>query len=738
MTVRQITTASLKQLKNSVIGNPSAKLALARDTAFIHSLVNCLNHPPPSGEPQGSQDDIRIEAAHVISSLSYGSEAALASLLQANALQEIIRSLANPRTLGATALKSALARALRVLATAIVEVAGPTHGTIRTYSPDFRAEAKVALNYLLEFDCLDIYLPLLSDPFTQTAIAIAQLIGAAVRTDAHRSTVIEWLPRLERQKEVKGWRGWERPDMVHVTTVGRHGGWVIRTLIAMIKKRDLKVQEAALNALAALALDNNPVATALAKVPADGTTPTLTLVLSLTKSRVTDVQLAAALCVTNIIRACAANHSGTVDHAAALAVIHVINRILVAPTESAQNQIKACYTLSLLVRDEKDLCLEVHERGVLANLASLVKSITPLEKPSDWDTDEAESRIALREAALMTIASISLFDKVIKREVADNLQLIPVIQSCLSHKSVGTRVAACQCIRALSRDAAVIRTNLTDSGAGLALYQAFKKEDEDLRVTSAALATVCNLVNDFSPLRPIMLSDGLLPRLLRLFEVDDREIRVSVLWALKNLLGKSNLPTKAAVMAHLKWPRLAELVTDPDPQIQEQAFAILRNLADEEEGINLIFACMGDEALASCISIGLDSSNEWVTCETAYVLGNIANGSRSQQDLIFTHPHILDAMHSCMADAKSGIRCPLVSCVLRLLQSNPRRRHDLAEAGFVSTLRHMCDWTGGMSVSISPGGLRHHQINPEDDKDAAILARRVLDLMEPLTIGDML
>ena len=103
----------------------------------------------------------------------------------------------------------------------------------------------------------------------------------------------------------------------------------------------------------------------------------------------------------------------------------------------------------------------------------------------------------------MTIASIALFDRVIKRDLADNAQLIPLFRACLAHKSVGVRVAACQCIRALSRDAAIIRTNLTDSGAGMALYQVFKKEDEDPRVIFAALAVVCNLLNDFSPLRPV-------------------------------------------------------------------------------------------------------------------------------------------------------------------------------------------------------------------------------------------
>lgn len=55
----------------------------------------------------------------------------------------------------------------------------------------------------------------------------------------------------------------------------------------------------------------------------------------------------------------------------------------------------------------------------------------------------------------------------------------------------------------LSRAVAVIRTNVIDSGLGLAVFGIFKKEGEDRHVTNAALAAVCNIVTDFSPLRPV-------------------------------------------------------------------------------------------------------------------------------------------------------------------------------------------------------------------------------------------
>ena len=63
-------------------------------------------------------------------------------------------------------------------------------------------------------------------------------------------------------------------------------------------------------------------------------------------------------------------------------------------------------------------------------------------------------------------------------------------------------------------------------------------------------------------LRPweVMLDDGLMHRLMQLFAMDNQEIRVSVLWAIKNLLAKSNFTTKTMVTKHLQLSHVAEYV----------------------------------------------------------------------------------------------------------------------------------------------------------------------------------
>lgn len=192
-----------------------------------------------------------------------------------------------------------------------------------------------------------------------------------------------------------------------------------------------------------------------------------------------------------------------------------------------------------LVTDDATLCFTAFERGSLDILAALVRSITPAppEKDkdkgkdrdkaaaaaADWDEGEPESVSCLREvrptrflclhslthpppptqAALTATAALSLFDNDIRRAVTSSHLLLPPIHLALTHPHVGTRYAACQCIRALSRAVVVLRTNLVDSGVGLAVLAVLKKEGEDRRVTGAALAAVCNVVNEFSPLREV-------------------------------------------------------------------------------------------------------------------------------------------------------------------------------------------------------------------------------------------
>ncbi|KAH9071040.1 ARM repeat-containing protein [Lactarius deliciosus] len=685
MTVQTVNVSTLKRVKNNVIGNPSAKLGTSRLTSSF--LVKCLNAPEQFEEAAGSQDDIRVEAAQVITSLSYGSPEALRGLLHANAHQAFLYAISRFGPSEPVPIKAAFARALRAIAAACAELVGPSQWGLGNDSSPVRDDAKLALEYFFQLEVLDVYLPLLTDASTRVSMCVAQLLGAALRAPSYRSTVAEWVPPAERTREVpRGRRRWERPETV-APAQSSGGGWVARHLTALLRSRDVKVQETALNALAALAKDNHDVAVHLTKAPVarsgPESPPALVLVLGLCKSRSADVQLAASLCATHIIRATATNHHHPAqpDLNSSLVVLHVMNRMIDSKTESPQSRTKACFVL----------------KGSLAKLSELVRTMTPPPPtdnkiPSEWEEDEPESLCRLREAALTAIAVLSLADNDIRRDVTDVQRLLPPLATALTHRHTGVRYAACQCVRALSRSVAVTRTSLVDSGLGTALFAVFTKEDEDRRVVHAALAA-------YSPLRAPFLEQGVAARLARLLHSSHAELRLSALWALKNLVYKCTPDTKRALY-------------------------LLRNFADCEDDVDAVFEALGAERLLGALASALEARDADVVLQAAYTLANLANGHVQRQALILAHAQLLHSLRSALVDAPADARCAALGAVVELAWGAPQLR----AAGIEGTLRHLVEFGGG---GVPGGGVAGAV-----EREVRERARRALEEMERVVVED--
>ncbi|KAJ3568008.1 hypothetical protein NP233_g5999 [Leucocoprinus birnbaumii] len=705
MTVVPVNVASLKKVKNSVIGNPSAKKQLAQDALLIQTLIACLNphpyHEPHESSPRAEDDALRIEAAHVIASLA-SSEDALATLLDHEAPHAFLVAVSYLQPTDSISLRSAIVRGLRSLTMAMADIAGPSQWGLKSNKSKIRNRAKDGLSYLFQTESLDIYLPLLTDSSTQISISIAQIAAFAVRTLDHRKALAEWLPPEDRLKEAKvSRRGWEKTSVVNVNAPSRQGGWLVRHLTTLLSSRDSKLQEAALLALAALAKDNANVAGVLARPDRDHP-PVLSMIVPLIKSRNTDTQLAAALCVTHIVRGSPTNTAYPIDESYIRAVLNLINGMITSPsTESTIRRTKACFILYYLITDDSTLANIAYDRGCLEKLITIVRESTPEESRAEWGEDEAESVSLLREAALVAIASISLFDNEIRRAVTDEMYFIPIIHTCLFHRHVGVRYAACQCVRALSRAVTVLRTNIVDSGLGMTIFSIFKKREEDLSIVNAALSAVCNIVINFSPLRPIYLEQGLMERLLELIRPGEPTpaLRLGSLWAIKNLLRSSTTETKRSVMHQLGWDRVVQYLHTGDVDVQEQVFNILRNVAESTEGIDLIFKNVPTEVLLTHITNACTSTSDDVILQATKLLGNLINGNETHQNQIASCTKLLVNLRTCLAEGKTEVKKPASACIHQLAR-NSRGRRAIIEAGIIPTLRHICEWSGsGMSPS---------------------------------------
>ncbi|KAJ2929905.1 hypothetical protein H1R20_g7191, partial [Candolleomyces eurysporus] len=536
MTVQaaSVSISDLKKVKNSVIGNPLAKDGIVGDEGLMRTLIDSI-------EDSGNDvpEDIKTEAAHIVASLSYGSELALSTLLKLNTPYVLVFALSRVSADGPAALRAAYARALRALVSSIADVVGPSEYGLRPETPSsLRLETKEALDGMFALDTLDTILPLLLSPSPQIVTPIVQLIGSATRSSVHRSILVSWLPPDERRKEQgkAKKRGWEKLSASPALVL----------LLARTKNTDVKLQEAVLLALAALAKENAPVAVALGRglglgPDVHGIAP-LALVLNYTKSRNVEVQLAACLCATHIIRGISSTHlpptssnhslsyaqsvyaSLPLDDACIRAVVNMVNRVVGAEgLADVERRVKACFVLYHLTTDDKALCQFAFERGCLDTLAGAVKSITPPD-PVPVPAQAAQEGLTWR------------WD-----------------------------------------------------------------ESESEGVTR---------------LREIYLEQGLMPRLVHLLlHSGDSAIRMNALWAIKNLLYKSSTETKRDVMRELGWPRVFELLHDPDLGIQEQAYHVVRNLSETEDGIEMVFREMGADAILESIteSISLDSGMAMTT-----------------------------------------------------------------------------------------------------------------------------
>lgn len=108
-------------------------------------------------------------------------------------------------------------------------------------------------------------------------------------------------------------------------------------------------------------------------------------------------------------------------------------------------------------------------------------------------------------------------------------------------------------------------------------------------------------------------------------------------------------------------------------------------------------------------------------------MGNLVNSVKHQPEIL-AHPRILLSLRQCLIDAKVDVRRPAISCVRELIRANPHSFRELHEAGIDATLRHMCDYGGGLIASSPTTSAL--SMGVEDDSEVREIARDALRWLE--------
>ena len=210
---------------------------------------------------------------------------------------------------------------------------------------------------------------------------------------------------------------------------------------------------------------------------------------------------------------------------------------------------------SQLVSDDQELQKAALDGDAILQLANILTSgpkILVEEIKNEMEVDYTP-KLPLwdqtEESILLAIASVTSLREENRRQALDS-KILPRITAALSSPSTFVRAAACQCTRSLSRSVKNLRTSLVDSGVAIPLLKLLR--DSDLSVQTAASATLCNIVLDFSPLKKIFIEHGGIESLVDMVvSSSDTTLRLNSLWALKNVLFQADSETKMRVISLL-------------------------------------------------------------------------------------------------------------------------------------------------------------------------------------------
>lgn len=79
------------------------------------------------------------------------------------------------------------------------------------------------------------------------------------------------------------------------------------------------------------------------------------------------------------------------------------------------------------------------------------------------------------------------------------------------------------------------------------------------------------------------------------------------------------LVAKPRYHTHCTFFGIFSMLMDADVGIQEQAFHVVRHLAEPEEGIDMVFQEMGEQVLLGSLSIALESEHEDVVRQVRFI-----------------------------------------------------------------------------------------------------------------------
>ncbi|XP_014502530.1 armadillo repeat-containing protein 8 isoform X1 [Vigna radiata var. radiata] len=370
----------------------------------------------------------------------------------------------------------------------------------------------------------------------------------------------------------------------------------------------LSQRDSSLESIAAI-LKNNPEV--VSKFVDLQSRRALSSIIELTKDRYSQTRLLASLCLI-----CVKNSSSCYLQDTGIET-KLINILLELLDDSGKVGDNACFAFSSLVA-EKDVQKLAFEANAIDKLNSHLQNCALHPKRLEG--------IFLALAALCSKLECC-------RSKFLSLQVLNMLVDALTYDDANVRTAACICLKNVSR-------SIKNSSAGYFTNERIITtlvrllSDRSTSVQVAALGAISNLVIDFTPQKSKFIQCGGIKELVHLTKSMDSSLRLNAVWALRNMVFLADKMCKEKVFLELTVSSVASLICDPEPSVQEQALALVRNLVDG--CIDCVeYAFAEDGIILDAVGRQLQKSSKIeIGIQGMYLLSNIACGNESHKEAV--------------------------------------------------------------------------------------------------------
>ncbi|KAL5006183.1 hypothetical protein ScPMuIL_017341 [Solemya velum] len=480
----------------------------------------------------------------------------------------------------------------------------------------------------------------------------------------------------------------------HQDVLFRNG--IVAALAPLLSSSIYKVKMPTLKCFAVLCYQNEEVAMAIATATYNGQAIPSLLVRLLARDETSEMQMAAAKCLTFLCRGGAISPQ---ENNIALKTLPTLVRMC-KKDRTLEENVEGAEMLAYLTEVDAELqkVASISDH-IIKTLAEYLKytdvqqistrSTSKLRKELNWSNE-------LRQAAFRGFASLAANDEDIRKKIIQTDNLFDHVVNGMNSSDVKVQVAAVRCLHSLSRSVQQLRTTFQDHAVWKPLIELIQQGPEE--VLAVASSTLCNLLLEFSPEsremtgknKPI-LEAGAINILVGLTNSTDAALRLNGIWGLMNMAFQAEQTVKTQIVESLGPEQLFRLLSDPHPNVLMKTLGLLRNLLSYKPHIDTIMNIYGTQIMQAVVFILEGDHSVEIKEQTLCILTNVADGEQAK-DCIMGNEDVLKKLMSYMVHTNVKLQIAATFCISNLVWNEEgayNRQAKLKEMGIQKLLQQL-------------------------------------------------